>query len=397
MSQSPNNTINEISDQSAPQPSPILPGATIGVFGSGQLGRMLALAARRMGYRIHTFSPDRHSPTGQVADLEVSASYADQDAVRAFVQGVDVVTFEFENVPAHVAMIAKEEGVPVRPSGRVLRTAQNRLREKTFFAEAGLPVTPFVAVRSLTELLNALETIGLPAILKTAAFGYDGKGQVRIEQPGDASAAWEALAGQEAILEGYVPFEREVSVVAARGVDGSFAHYGVIENLHHSHILDVSIAPGRVPRAVAAEAVRLAQAVMEKLDVVGVLCVEFFLCRDGRLLINEIAPRPHNSGHWTIEGAITSQFEQQLRTVCGLPLGSTEIVRPTVMVNLLGDLWQAGDPNWMALLAFPTARLHLYGKQSARPGRKMGHITLTAPTIDEALETALAARAALTA
>jgi 5-(carboxyamino)imidazole ribonucleotide synthase len=184
--------------------------------------------------------------------------------------------------------------------------------------------------------------------------------------------------------------------VAARCVDGSFAHYGVIENLHHNHILDVSIAPGRVPRAVAAEAVRLAQAVMEKLDVVGVLCVEFFLCRDGRLLINEIAPRPHNSGHWTIEGAITSQFEQQLRAVCGLPLGSTEIVRPTVMVNLLGDLWQAGEPNWMALLAFPTARLHLYGKQSARPGRKMGHITLTAPTIDEALETALAARAALT-
>jgi 5-(carboxyamino)imidazole ribonucleotide synthase len=397
MSQSPNNQATESPHQSAPQPAPILPGATIGVFGSGQLGRMLALAARRMGYRIHTFSPDHDSPTGQIADLEVSAAYTDQEAVRAFVRGVDVATFEFENVPAHVAMIAKEEGTPVRPGGRVLRTAQNRLREKSFFAESGLPVTPFVEVRSPADLLSALETIGCPAILKTAAFGYDGKGQVRIDQPRDASAAWEALGGQEAILEGFVHFEREVSVVAARGVDGSFAHYGVIENLHQNHILDVSIAPGRVRKAVVAEAVKLAQAVMEKLNVVGVLCVEFFLGRDGRLLINEIAPRPHNSGHWTIEGSITSQFEQQLRAVCGLPLGSTEIVRPTVMVNLLGDLWQAGEPNWMALSAFPTAKLHLYGKQSARPGRKMGHVTATAPTVDEALETALAARAVLTA
>jgi 5-(carboxyamino)imidazole ribonucleotide synthase len=372
-----------------------LPGATIGVFGSGQLGRMLAMVARRMNYRVHIFSPDRGSPAGQVADCEITAEYTDADAVRAFVKEVDAVTFEFENVPAIVAMIAHEEHIPVRPGGRVLRTAQNRLREKTFFAEADLPTVPFTPVRSLADLHIGLETLGSPAILKTAAYGYDGKGQVRIERAGDAESAWNAIGKQEAILEAYVHFEREVSMVAARGVNGAFAHYGLIENRHHNHILDVSIAPANVAKQTVAVAAQYTRMVMEKLDAVGVLCVEFFLCKDGRLLLNEMAPRPHNSGHLTIEAAVTGQFEQQLRAACGLPLGSVEFLRPAVMVNLLGDLWAEGEPNWAALAAFPTAKLHLYGKADARPGRKMGHITVTAKTTDEALETALAARAAL--
>ena len=402
--------------------SALLPGSTIGVFGSGQLGRMLTLAAHPLGIRVHTFSPESNTPTGQVAEREICAAYDDRDAVRAFVRGVGAVTFEFENVPAHVAEIAAEEGVPVRPGGHVLHVAQNRLREKSFFAEAGLPVTPFAPVHSLDDLQAALANLGTPAVLKTAAFGYDGKGQVKIDDPSQAGAAWQAMNGQSAILEAFVPFEREVSVVAARSADGSFAAFPLVENRHANHILDVTIAPAQVSPEIAAEAEQLTRRLMDALDVVGVLAVEFFLLPEvqllkkvellsdprlsaqsassafhssGRLLINEIAPRPHNSGHWTIEGAVTSQFEQQARAVCGLPLGSAAQIRPAVMVNLLGDLWANGEPDWAALLAFPNAKLHLYGKAAARPGRKMGHVTVTAETIDEALETALAARESL--
>ena len=377
---------------------PILPPSTIGVFGSGQLGRMLALAAKAMGYRIHTFSPERDSPTGQVADREVAAAYDDVDAVRDFVRHVDVVTFEFENVPAHVAEIATAEGVPVRPGGHVLHTAQNRLREKRFFAEAGLPVTPFAAVHTRADLTAAVAQLGVPAVLKTAAFGYDGKGQVKLER-GDAAeldAAWTAVAAQPAILEAFVPFTHEVSVVAARGVDGSFANYGVMENIHVDHILDLSIVPARVPLAVAAKAAALAEELMDALDVVGVLCVEYFVTAAGDVLINEIAPRPHNSGHLTINAAITSQFEQQARAVCGLPLGCTDYLRPAVMANLLGDLWEDGAPNWAAALALPGVKLHLYGKHTPRPGRKMGHLTALADSVDEALDLAVRARRALT-
>lgn len=374
---------------------PILPGSTIGVFGSGQLGRMLALAARRMGYRIHTYSPDSSSPTGQVADLEVSAPYDDLDAVRQFVRRVDVLTFEFENVASIVANIAQEEGVPVRPGGYVLHTTQNRLREKSFLAGAGLPVTPFVAVHTEGDLVAGLAQIGVPAILKTAAFGYDGKGQVRIDTPDEAATAWQSIGGQEAVLEAFVPFERELSVVAARGVDGSFVHYGAIENIHRNHILDLSIAPARVSPRVAAEAVALARTVLEKVEVIGVLCVELFMTGDGRLLVNELAPRPHNSGHLTIDAAVTDQFEQQLRAVCGLPLGDPTLLRPAVMANLLGDLWQAGEPDWAAALAHPAVKLHLYGKAQARPGRKMGHLTALAEDSAEALRLVQAARDAL--
>ncbi len=374
---------------------PILPGATIGIFGSGQLGRMLALAAREMGYRIATYSPDTDSPTGQIADREISAPYDDLAAVRSFVRGVDVVTFEFENVAAVVAEIAAEEGVPVRPGGHVLHTAQNRLREKTFLTQHGLPVTPFRAVRSLAELQQAIAELGVPAVLKTAAFGYDGKGQAKINQPADAEEAWRAIGEQEAILEAFVPFVKEVSMVAARGVDGSFAHYGLIENLHSNHILDLSLAPARVSAQVVAEAIELTEAVLTALDVVGVLCVEFFLKADDRLVINELAPRPHNSGHLTIEATMTSQFAQQLRAVCGLPLGSTAQLRPAVMANLLGDLWADGEPDWAAACALPGVALHLYGKSAARPGRKMGHITALGSTLEEASELVRHARRVL--
>lgn len=373
---------------------PILPGATIGVLGSGQLGRMFAIAARRMGYRVHTLSPDSDTPTGQVADHEVEASYDDLDAVREFARRVEVITFEFENVPA-ATVEAAAQIVPVRPSGIVLHTAQNRLREKTFLEKNGFPVTRFRPVRSLDELRMALVEVGLPAVLKTAGYGYDGKGQSKIESVADIERAWQAVGEQQAILEAFVEFEREVSVVAARGQDGSFAHYGVIENEHRRHILDVSVAPASVSEKIAREAIEIARDILETLDVVGVMCVEFFLTRDERLLVNELAPRPHNSGHFTFDACLTSQFEQQLRAVCLLPLGSTEQLRPAAMANILGDLWEEGEPRWAAACAFPNVKLHLYGKLEARRGRKMGHLTALAADVETARADVLAARCRL--
>ncbi len=368
------------------------------------------MEARRMGYRIHTYSPERNSPSGQIADFEYAAPYDDAAAVQSFARSVDALTFEFENVPSLVAETAEAEGVPVRPSGPVLHAAQNRQREKSMLSQAGLPVTPHRFVSDATQLKEAVREIGFPAILKTAAFGYDGKGQTRIEPETRLDSAWHSLGGQECVLEAYIDFERELSMVAARGANGDFAAYPLVENRHVNHILDVTIAPADVAPAVADEAERLARQLCEFLDLVGVLCIEFFCLPDprpagtaqasdsrstGRLLTNEIAPRPHNSGHWTIEGAVTSQFEQQLRTVSGLAPGSTEQLRPAVMLNLLGDLWHNGEPDWQALLAFSNAKLHLYGKHEPRSGRKMGHLTVTADTTAEALELGLAARAAL--
>lgn len=374
----------------------ILPGAAIGVLGSGQLGRMFAIAARRMGYRVHTYSPDSDTPTGQVADLEVQGAYEDLDRVQEFARNVAVVTFEFENVPAPTAGAAARYA-PTRPSGEILHTTQHRLREKTFLSNAGFPVTPFETVRSPGDLERALDRLGCPAVLKTAGWGYDGKGQVKISTRGEAQTAWIQLATHEAVLEAFVDFEREVSVVAARGEDGAFAHFGVIANLHRNHILDVSVAPAPVSERVEREAVAIAREVLAKLDVIGVLCVEFFVTRDERLLINELAPRPHNSGHLTFDACLTSQFEQQLRAICGLPLGSTEMLRPAAMANLLGDLWQHGEPDWAAACAFPGVKLHLYGKLEARPGRKMGHLTALAADPRTALATVQQAREALVA
>lgn len=381
---------------SDPANGPILPGAAVGVLGSGQLGRMFAIAARRMGYRVHTFSPDTDTPTGQVADLEINADYDDLDAVRSFARGVSVVTFEFENVSADAAQAAAEFA-PVRPGGNVLHITQHRLREKTFLRDAGLPVAPFRAVRNPDDLSAALRELGVPGVLKTAGFGYDGKGQTKINVAEDAATALRGAGGAEMIYESFIDFEREVSVVAARGVNGAFAHWGVIENRHRNHILDVSVTPTDLPPNLLERAVEIARSVLDQLDVVGVLCVEFFVTKSGELLINELAPRPHNSGHLTFDASVTSQFEQQLRAVCGLPLGSTRLLRPAAMANLLGDLWQDGEPDWAAACAFPEVKLHLYGKGSPRPGRKMGHLTALADTADEAARLVTAARDALRA
>lgn len=363
---------------------PILPGATIGVLGSGQLGRMFAIAARRLGYRVHTFSPDQDSPTGQVADHEVTASYDDLAAVAAFARDVAAVTFEFENVPSRTVE-ALGTGAVVRPSGQVLHTTQHRVREKQFLSGAGLPVAPFAVVHQAADLEAGVARLGMPAILKTASFGYDGKGQVRIGTADDAASAWARIGWQPAVLEGVVDFACEVSVVVARGPDGAMVDYGAIENAHRNHILDVSVWPARVSPVTAAQAAAVARAACEALDVVGVLCVEMFVTRDGEVIVNELAPRPHNSGHLTIDAHVTCQFEQQVRTVCGLPLGSVAGHAPAAaMANLLGDEWAHGEPAWASALAMPSVKLHLYGKSEARPGRKMGHLTATAATPDEA-------------
>jgi 5-(carboxyamino)imidazole ribonucleotide synthase len=352
---------------------------------------MLAIAARRMGYRVHTLSPGEDTPTGQVADLEITADFEDLDAIRAFAKGVDVVTFEFENVSTEAAAAAAEL-VPVRPSGSALHITQQRSREKAFLADRGFPTAPCAAVHTLDELAVALGIIDVPAIIKTAAFGYDGKGQHRIDSIEDAERVWALIGHQEAVVERLVDFSHELSVVAARGLDGAFAHFGTIENTHRNHVLDLSVSPARVPAQTTSEAVYLTRSIMEELMYVGVLCVEFFLTQDGRLLVNEIAPRPHNSGHLTSDACVTSQFEQQVRAVCGLPLGSPVQLRPAAMANLLGDLWMNGDPDWSSALALPGVKLHLYGKTDPRIGRKMGHLTALADTVDEAAERAITAR-----
>lgn len=371
----------------------ICPGRTIGIFGGGQLGRMLALVAKRMGYRVAVFSPEADSPAGSVADTVHVADYTDLGAVAAFAHQVDVVTLEFENVPI-TALEAAAIYAPVRPGWQALYTAQHRLREKTFFAKQGLPTQAFRPIRKTEELELALRELGTPAVLKTAGFGYDGKGQRVVGTLAEAEAAFAELDG-ECILEAFVDFERELSVIGARGVDGTFVHFALSENRHVRHVLDVSLAPATVSAAVAERAVQLTHDMMETLNVVGVLCAEFFLTVDETLLVNELAPRPHNSGHLSIEACDVSQFEAQLRAVCGLPL-ITPIQRPAATANLLGDLWQGGEPDWATVLAENDVTLHLYGKTEARSGRKMGHLTALADTPEHAAARVLAARHRLT-
>jgi 5-(carboxyamino)imidazole ribonucleotide synthase len=339
---------------------------------------MFAISARRMGYRVHTYSPDRDTPTGQIADVEVDAPYEDLDRVREFASAVDAVTFEFENVPAPTAEAAAACTL-VRPAGEVLHTTQHRLREKNFLRHNGFPVTRFEPIVHDGDLSRVVPEFG-PAILKTAGFGYDGKGQYRVTNLAEAEAAWNAMGRQEAVLEAVVDFDAELSVVGVRGADGDCGFFKPSCNQHVSGILDVSYSPAPFGAGVEKEALDITRGILEKLDVTGVLCVEFFLSRSGKLLINELAPRPHNSGHLTIDACVTSQFEQQLRSVCGLPLGSTEMLRPAAMANLLGDVWNGGEPKWSSALALPDVKLHLYGKLDARPGRKMGHLTATAQT-----------------
>ncbi len=369
----------------------ILPGSTIGILGSGQLGRMLALSARKMGYHVHVYSPEANSPTGHVADREVVGSYEDIETIREFASRVDVVTFEFENVSS-AASAAAAEVTLVRPAGQVLHTTQNRLREKTFLRENGFPVAPFAEVISLSDLQGAVTEIGLPAVLKTADFGYDGKGQQKLSVGDDLEIAVQNLSGHVGIYEGFIGFEKEVSVVAARTAQGEFKAYPVFENTHANHILDITFAPANIDRDLATAAEELAAGILDKLGVVGVMAVEMFVTRDKRLIVNELAPRTHNSGHLTLDGCVTSQFEQQLRAICGLPLGDTRLLGPTAMANLLGDLWQANVPDWSAALSDPSVKLHLYGKSEPRNGRKMGHLTVVGSSVVEAVSAVASAR-----
>ena len=372
----------------------LAPGSRIGLMGGGQLGRMFILAARSMGYRVSVFVPEDSSPAGQVADEETTRDYLDEEAVRAFARSVDVLTFEFENIPQQALQWASEYG-EVRPRGEILHTTQNRAREKEFLAAAGFPLPAWANVATAEDLAAAARLTGYPAILKTASFGYDGKGQQRLESDKDARQC--DLSGGPFVLEAKVPFAMEVSVIVARGSDGQMVCYPVCENMHRNHILDTTVVPARVSPDVAGRAEQLARAVAAQLHLVGVLAVEMFLLPDGTLLINELAPRPHNSGHFSIDACVTSQFEQQVRAVCQWPLGSPELLRPCAMVNLLGDLWAEGEPNWAAATALGEVKIHLYGKAEPRPGRKMGHLTAFGSSPETALARVMAARHALPA
>jgi 5-(carboxyamino)imidazole ribonucleotide synthase len=373
------------------EPAVIPPGETLCVLGGGQLGAMFAMAARRMGYAVEAVADAADCPASRHCDRVHVADFADAAAVAAAASRAAVVTYEFENIPAAAAR-AVAVHVPVRPAPEVLFTTQDRGREKAFLVRHGIPCAPHRLVASREELHAAAAAVGLPAVAKTAAFGYDGKGQRRIDDASGIDAAWDAIGPGPLVLEGWVDFECEISVVAARGLDGSLAVFEPTRNVHARHVLDVSSAPAGLPDAVLAAARGTAATVLERLGVVGVACVEFFVTRDGRVLVNEIAPRPHNSGHLTIDACVTSQFEQQVRAICGLPLGSPRQLAPAAMANLLGDCWEAGPPDWPAALSVPGVRLLLYGKRDPRAGRKMGHLTAVADSVDEAVAAVSLAR-----
>lgn len=365
----------------------IPPGSTIGLLGGGQLGRMFGIAARRMGYRVHTFEPSPDSPAGQISDQEFNGPYTDRELLKEFVESVDVVTFEFENIPAEV-VDRISQSKPVHPRAEVLHICQNREREKDFLRKHQYPHVPYTIISNQKELDVALETIGTPSVLKTADFGYDGKGQRKITQ-GDRFD-FSRFGAERAILEKWISFDRELSIVCARNADGEVCAFPASENVHTSHILDYSIVPARIKPEIQHRAVSIAENIAADLNVIGLIAVEFFLTRDNHLLVNELAPRPHNSGHFTFDACLTSQFEQQLRAVCGLPFGSPALLRPAVMVNLLGDLWSGGrQPDWRPILSHPCAKFHLYGKLEGRSGRKMGHFCVLRETIEQALAEAL--------
>jgi 5-(carboxyamino)imidazole ribonucleotide synthase len=368
------------------------PPASIGVIGGGQLGRMFIQAAQRLGYRAGVLSPIEDGPAAQVADWAIVGPPDHLPALRAFADRAEAITVEFENVSAPALRWLARRRV-VRPGWRSVWVSQNRLREKRFLARHGLPLAPWQPVRSAGELQGVVTALGLPLILKTATSGYDGKGQVRVERAEEIEPAWASVNRVACVAEAMVEFAAEVSVVAARGADGQAVVYPVCLNRHERHILDATVVPAPIGPIATQEAHDLALAVVQALGTVGVLTVEFFLTREGRLLINELAPRPHNSGHWTIEAARTSQFEQQVRALCSLPLGDPDPISPAAMVNLLGDLWSRGEPAWeCALAADPGVKLHLYGKRTPTPGRKMGHLTVLDPDPETALARALAAR-----
>jgi len=369
----------------------ITPGSTIGILGGGQLGRMLILAGRSLGYRFHVFEPSGPCAAGMVADLEVNATYEDEAALKQFAEGVDIITLEFENIPAEVIeMLAAIK--PVMPGREALHICQHRQREKDFLKANGLPCVPFEYADSAAGLKTAVEAIGFPCVIKTAAFGYDGKGQIKLNAPEEAADCdylWNFLDNPpRVVVEKWIHHIGEFSVICARKADGTKSTFPMAENIHVHHILHASIVPARVTEATQAAGAELACRIADLLDVVGLIAVELFLEEDGRLIINEMAPRPHNSGHYTMDGCVTSQFEQHIRAVTDLPFGSTELHQPTVMINLLGDAWAEGQPDWAGLLSDPRVKLHLYDKGEARPGRKMGHFTVLGDAIDATLKAA---------
>ncbi|CAA7627174.1 5-(carboxyamino)imidazole ribonucleotide synthase [Magnetospirillum sp. UT-4] len=354
--------------------APLAPGGTIGIIGGGQLGRMAALAAARLGYRVHVFCPEADSPAQQVSAAATVADYTDLAALEAFARSVDVVTFEFENIPADSVRLLSSL-VPVRPSWRVLEVAQDRIHEKRFFNSIGIATAPWAEIAGPEQLREAVARIGRPSILKTTRLGYDGKGQVKITESTDLDQAWSYMGNAVGVLEGFIDFAGEISVIVARGLDGAMAAFDPAWNVHANHILDTTTIPAPISDATARAALEVARRAAEALDLVGLLAVELFVTKDGAILANEMAPRPHNSGHWTIDACVTDQFEQFVRAVCGLPLGSPARHSDAVMRNLIGD-----DVNdWAAILADPDAKLHLYGKAEARSGRKMGHVTRIRP------------------
>ncbi len=377
----------------------IKPGAMLGLLGGGQLGRMFTMAAQSMGYRVLVLDPAAEGPASSVADGHLQADYLDESALRELGSACVGITTEFENVPAEALQLLADHSV-VSPAAGSVAIAQNRILEKNFLAAHGFGVAPYAVIQHppgpdgssagsapgrLPELSSAL----FPGILKVSRFGYDGKGQVRVKDAAELGVALESMSGEGYVLEKMLDLASEISVIVARGFDRGTATFPVAENRHHNGILDVSIVPARMPPEIIREAGEIATGIAEELDYRGVLCVEFFVLADGRLLVNEIAPRPHNSGHYSIDACMTSQFEQQVRVLCGMPLGSTAMHGAAVMVNLLGDLWQQSEPDWERVLAHPQVKLHLYGKLDARPGRKMGHFTVLEDTVEAALRLAL--------
>jgi 5-(carboxyamino)imidazole ribonucleotide synthase len=372
----------------------ILPNATLGVLGGGQLGRMFTLAAYSMGYRVVVLDPDPHSPAGLIADQHIKADYRDHAALQLLGDECAAITCEFENVPAE-SMEYLEKFCAVRPGARAVRIAQDRIREKTFVQKHGLATAAFAAIYEDADIVAAIETLNAPLLMKTASMGYDGKGQVQVNTLAEARSAFEQLGNAACVLEELVDLEHEISVILARSLDGRMSVYPVGENRHVNGILDTTIVPAAVDPALGKAAIDMATRLADAMDYCGVLAVEFFCTRQGTLLINEIATRPHNSGHYTVDACATSQFEQQVRMMCGLPPGDTQMLSPVVMTNLLGDIWENGEPDWRQVLNESQAHLHLYGKKTARPGRKMGHINCLAEDIEQALATAARIRKAL--
>jgi 5-(carboxyamino)imidazole ribonucleotide synthase len=356
----------------------IAPGSVIGIVGGGQLGRMMATAATELGYKVHIYTPEQGAPATQAAWRTTTAPYDDEDVLEHFAKSVDVVTFEFENIP-HDSLAVLEKFVPVNPSPDLLKISQNRLREKNFINAQDIPTANFHRVTTAEELQRAVQKIGIPAILKTTEQGYDGKGQVAINTEEEAVAAWQKLGNVECVLEQKIDFVMEISVIVARGVNGQSACYTPVHNIHKNHILDVTYAPANISKELITEARHIALTLAKAANLRGLLAVEMFVTKDNKILVNELAPRPHNSGHWTMDGCITSQFEQAIRAVCGLPLGSTERLCEVEMKNLIGD----DVAQWEDYMKQPHAKVHLYGKKEARAGRKMGHVNLLKPHVVE--------------